>query len=84
MSDWFQKNAISLIIAIATLVSTWAVYGYRLNTLETKVDNQATALNDVRNTNVSTLVELGKISVSLDNIKQQQSEIKDQLSKISK
>lgn len=75
MNDWLQKNAISLIIAATTLVSTYAVYGYRLSALEARLDRQGTAIQTLQNTNTDTLVALARIQTDISYIKMQLNKI---------
>lgn len=69
MMDWLQKNAISLVIGLTTLISTYAVYGYRLQALEDRVDRQGTAITDIRNSTVDTQISLAKIQTDIEYIK---------------
>ncbi len=71
MSEWLQKNGVSIAIALTTLISTYAVYGYRLEALEARVDRQGTTINDIRNSNVDTQVALAKIQTDIEYIKVQ-------------
>lgn len=45
MDDFLKRNAASLIIAVLGVVASFAVYGYRIESLESRVDTlQATTL----------------------------------------
>lgn len=71
MTDWLQKNGVSIAIALATLVSTYAVYGYRLQALEDRVDRQGTAITDIRNSTQDTQIALARIQTDIEYIKVQ-------------
>lgn len=71
MSDWIQKNGVSIAIALTSLVSTYAVYGYRLQALEARVDRQGTAITDVRNSTQDTQIALARIQTDIEYIKVQ-------------
>lgn len=68
MSDWLQKNAVSIAIALTTLVSTYAVYGYRLSAVEARQDRQGTAISTLQQNNNDINVSLAKIQTSLQYI----------------
>jgi hypothetical protein len=75
MSDWLTKNAISLLIAGVTLVSTYAVYGYKLEALQERQDRQGSAITALQSDNTQTLVALARIQTDIDYIKVQLNKI---------
>lgn len=75
MNDWLKDNGLSLIIAAATLISTYAVYGYRIGAIEDRQDRQGTAISALQADNTQTLVALAKIQTDIDYIKTQLNKI---------
>lgn len=75
MSDWLQKNAVSIAIALTTLISTYAVYGYRLSAVEARQDRQGTAISSLQDNNTKTLITLTAIQKDIEYIKVQLSKI---------
>lgn len=70
MNDWFQKNAWSLIIAAATLISTFTLYGYRIDALEKQVDENKAAIQVLNTGQVNLQVQLAGIATDISYIKQ--------------
>lgn len=75
MADWLKQNGWGLIIAGCTLASTFALYGYRIDRLETQVDANAMAIAKLNDTNTSVQVALAKIQTDIEYIKVQVSKI---------
>lgn len=75
MSIWLRDNAISLVIAFATLISTYAIYGYRLSAVEQRQDRQASAIVALQSQQTDTLVALAHIQTDIDYIKLQLNKI---------
>lgn len=71
MNDWLKSNAVSIAIALITLVSTYAVYGYRLSAVESRQDRQGTAIAALQQQNTDTLIKLAQIQKDIDYIKVQ-------------
>lgn len=71
MTDWLQKNAVSIAIALTTLVSTYAVYGYRLSSVEARQDRQGNAITSLQSGDTDTKVALAKIQTDIEYIKTQ-------------
>lgn len=71
ISTWLSANAVSIAIALATLISTYAVYGYRLSAIEARQDRQGEAITTLQTSNTDTQVALAQIQTSLDYIKAQ-------------
>lgn len=69
MNYWLKSNGISLVVAIVTIISTYAVYGYRISALEARVDRQGTAITDIRNSTTETQISLAKIQTDIEYIK---------------
>lgn len=71
MQNWLKDNAASIIIAIVTLVSTYAVYGYRLASVEQKVEANSADISALQGNNTSILVSLARIQTDIEYIKAQ-------------
>lgn len=71
MPKWLQENGISLIIAACTLVSTYAVYGYRLSAIEDRQNRQGSAITTLQSQDTDTRVALARIQTDIDYIKVQ-------------
>lgn len=75
MNDFLQKNAMTLIIAGMTVISSYAVntalYGYRLQSIEERVERQGTAITDIRNNNTDIQISLARLQVDIAYIKVQ-------------
>lgn len=75
MNSWLKENAVSIAIALTTLVSTYAIYGYRLSAVEARQDRQGTTIATLQSENTDTLVALAKIQTDIDYIKAQLTQI---------
>lgn len=62
-------------MALVTLISTYAVYGYRLNAVEARQDRQGDAITALQSSNTDTQVALAKIQTDLEYIKAQLNKI---------
>lgn len=75
MQEFIQKNAVTLIISILTLVSTFtatsARYEYRIGALEDEMKEAKDAIAQLNSATVATQVQLAKISSDLEYIKVQ-------------
>lgn len=71
MNAWLKDNAISIAIALTTLVSTYAVYGYRLSNDEARLDRQGTAITALQTGDTDTQVALARIQTDIEYIKAQ-------------
>lgn len=73
--DWLKTNAWALVIALVTLVTTFSLYGYRINALEAAVTaNQTSNLRSISKLNdqsVQVQVSLAKIQTDIEYIKVQ-------------
>jgi hypothetical protein len=70
--DWLVKNAWSLIIAIVTLVSTYAIYGYRVGELEAQaqeIDLKLVAIQKLSEDVAVMNAHIINISSDVDEIK---------------
>lgn len=71
--EWLKQNAWTLAIAAMTLVSTFSLYGYRIQALEAQVDANKTAVEKLNTTvndqNTQVQVSLAKISTDIEYIK---------------
>lgn len=75
MSDWLKTNAISIVIAVVTLVSTYAIYGYRLSAVESRQTSDEVAITALQVGNTNTLVSLARIETDIEYIKGQLSQL---------
>lgn len=75
MTDWLKNNAWALVIALMTLVSTYTLYGYRLDRLEAQTHDNTVAIStittNVDKNNLQTQVALAKIQTDIEYIKTQ-------------
>jgi len=69
MNDWLKNNAWSLIIAAVTMVSTFTLYGYRIDALEKTVDENRTAIVTISQQQNTINVQLAQISTDIQYIK---------------
>lgn len=69
--DWLAKNLWSLIIAFAVVISTYSLYGYRLDVLEQRIQSTENRLQVIDDTAVQTQISLARIEVDIAYIKQQ-------------
>lgn len=75
MNSWIKDNAISIAIALVTMVSTYAVYGYRLSAVEARQDRQGTAIVALQDSSNQTNVALARIQTDIEYIKTQLQQI---------
>lgn len=79
MNDWLKNNAWALVIGIMTLVSTYTLYGYRLDRLEAETKQNtadiATVTSSTQKNNLQTQVALAKIQTDIEYIKAQLAKI---------
>lgn len=69
MNEWLSKNGWAVGIAIAALVSNYAIYGYRINELDGRVITNTAAISALNTQQVQTQVSLASIQVDLTYIK---------------
>jgi len=69
--EWLKQNGWALIIAGATLVSTFSLYGYRITNLELQVKNNQEAITKLNDTNNTVQISLAKIQTDIEYIKVQ-------------
>lgn len=77
--DWLKQNGISIIIALVTLVSSYAVAGYRITSLENSLADQKQEIAQLRNGDISTRIALATIQKDIEYIKVQLSQIAKQV-----
>lgn len=75
MNSWLKDNSVSIAIALTTLVSTYAVYGYRLQNDEARLDRQSTAIVALQAGDTTTQVALAKIQTDIEYIKAQLAQV---------
>lgn len=59
----------SIIIGLVTLISSYAVFGTKLENLSQRVDRQGSAISQLQTSNTDTLVALARIQTDIDYIK---------------
>lgn len=68
---WLKDNAVSLIIAGLTLVSSFTLYGYRIGELEKRADATDQQIASLTSGNVSIQISLARIQTDIEYIKVQ-------------
>lgn len=79
-SDWLLKNAWSLIIATITLISTYAIYGYRVTQLEAQAQETETDMDVVH----QILQNIAVINTKVEDINADIHEIKTDVKELNK
>lgn len=73
MTRFIQDNLVSIIIAIASVVSTYTLYGYRISDLEKQSQTQQAAIASIQTQQssqaITTQVALAQIQTELTYIK---------------
>ena len=69
MENWLKNNWWSLLIALVTVVSTWAVYGYKLNLFEKILESNTTRIHTLEMSDSDFKVTLAEIKKDIDYIK---------------
>lgn len=69
MTDWLKQNAWSLVIAGATLISTFTLYGYRIDDLGKRLDGDETTIQSIQTQSIQTQISLAQIQTDLTYIK---------------
>lgn len=69
MNEWIKNNAWSLIIAAATIVSTYTLYGYRLDSLEKDVNENKASITILNTQQIQVQVQLAQIATDISYIK---------------
>lgn len=69
MNDWLKNNIWSLIIAAATILSTFSLYGYRIDALEKRVDENRVSIQVLNTSQVNLQVQLAQIATDISYIK---------------
>lgn len=66
MNDWLKHNAWSLVIAAVTMISTFALYGIKIQNLEERADRQGVALTTVQTSLANTQSQYAALSAKID------------------
>lgn len=69
MNDWLKSNAMTIIITLAGIAGTFTIYGYRIDTLESQVDENRTAIVTLNAQQNDVKVQLAQISTDIQYIK---------------
>lgn len=80
MDEWFAKNSWSIIIALVTLVSTYSIYGYKINQLEA----QASEISENMKIIQEILQNVAVISTKIESVEGDIEEIKQEVKEVNK
>lgn len=69
MNEWLKSNAWSLIIAGITLISTFSLYGYRIDDLDKQINEQKAAIAVLNTQQNAVNVQLAQIATDINYIK---------------
>jgi uncharacterized coiled-coil protein SlyX len=69
--EWLRQNGWALIIAGATIISTFTLYGYRIENLEKEVAVNQLAIQRLNESSTNVQVSLAKIQTDIEYIKMQ-------------
>lgn len=78
--DWFQKNIVSICIALVGIISTYAVYGYKISALEARA---AELEGDIKII-ASIAQNLAVLSTKTENIESDVAEMKSDIKDITR
>jgi hypothetical protein len=67
--EWLKQNAWAIAIALMTVVTTFALYGYRLDSLESQVMDSQRSIKTLAESNVTLQITLAKIQTDIEYIK---------------
>lgn len=70
MNDWFKNNLWAILIAIAGVVSSYSLQGYRIDTLESDVNESQAQIQVLNAQQVTQQVQFAQLSVDITYIKQ--------------
>lgn len=68
MTDFIQKNAWAIAIGLITLVSTYSLYGYRINELEAQVISAQQTVDTMDEVLVQLQISTAKIETDVKHI----------------
>lgn len=68
MIDWVKQNLWSLIIGLMVITSTYTLYGYRISSLEKRIDAVDQQIATLTSGNVTTQISLAQIQTKLEYI----------------
>lgn len=71
MSDWLAKNFWSILIALLSITSTYAIYGYKITVLENTIASQDNRIHIIETTNIQTAVDIAKIQKDIEYMRYQ-------------
>lgn len=69
MNDWIKSNAWSLIISGVTIISTFVMYGYRIDALERQTIENKQSIVLLNTQQVQLQVQLAQIATDISYIK---------------
>lgn len=69
MNEWLKNNASTLVITVAGIVATFAVYGYRIDTIEQAQQQQQIRIQALEVQNTQTAVAVVAIQKDIEYIR---------------
>lgn len=69
MSEWLKNNAWALIIAVATVVSTYSLYGYRISEFEKRMVAEEVRVDNLESANNQAAITLAQIQKDIEYIR---------------
>lgn len=69
LADFFAKNALSIIIALVGVISSYAIYGYKLTAVEDQVKESKQDIAALNAQQVDVQVQLAQIATDIQYIK---------------
>lgn len=75
MNEWLLENSWSLLIAAATVVSTWAVIRHRIDALEQNYEKLEEDVAGLKSTNTQNQIILAEIKKDIEYIRLQVSKL---------
>lgn len=69
ITEWLKNNGWSLLIASITFISTFTLYGYRIDQLEHQSNENKTSIALLNTQQVQLQVQLAQISTDISYIK---------------
>lgn len=78
-TDWLQKNIVSITIALIGIISTYAIYGYRIAQVEALAQENATNMEIVH----EILKNIAVISTKMEAVEEDVGEIKQEVKELN-
>lgn len=81
-TDWLQKNIVSITIALIGIISTYAIYGYRIAQLEAEASEVETNMAVIHQILQNVAVINTKVENITDDVAEIKTDVKDLNEKI--